>query len=41
MFISERVLMCLEFQKEDLLALFLRCWQLHFLMEVATVEIAK
>jgi hypothetical protein len=41
MFISERVLMRLEFQKEGLFALLLRCWQLHFLMEVATVKIAK
>jgi hypothetical protein len=41
MFVSELVLMCLELHKEDLSALLLRCWQLHFLMEVATVKVAE
>jgi hypothetical protein len=41
MFVSELVLMRLEVHKEDLFALLLCCWQLHFLMEVATVEIAE
>jgi hypothetical protein len=39
MFVSELVLMRLELHKEDLFALLLHCWQLHFLMEVATVEL--
>ncbi len=38
MFVSELVLMRLELHKEDLFALLLHCWQLLFLMEVATVE---
>jgi hypothetical protein len=41
MFVSELVLMHLELHKEDLFALLLHCWQLHFLMEVATVEVAE
>jgi hypothetical protein len=40
MLVSELVLMHLELQKEDLFALLLRCWQLHFLVEVATVKVA-
>ncbi len=41
MFVSECVLMRVKYWEEDLFALLLCCWQLHFLMEVATVEIAK
>ncbi len=41
MLVSERVLMRVKYCKEDLFTLLLHCWQLHFLMEVATVEIAK
>jgi hypothetical protein len=41
MFVSELVLMHLELHKEDLFSLLLSCWQLHFLMEVATVEVAQ
>ena len=40
-FVSELVLMHLEVRKEDLFALFLCCWQLHCLMEVADVKVAK
>ncbi len=32
MFVSELVLMRLELHKEDLFALFLHCWKLHFFM---------
>jgi hypothetical protein len=41
MFVSERVLMRVEYCKEDLFALLLCCWQLHCPMEVAVVEIAE
>ncbi len=41
LFVSELELMRLEVHKEDLLALLLRCLQLHYLMEVAVVEIAE
>jgi hypothetical protein len=41
MFVSELVLMHLEVRKEDLFALFLCCWQLHCLMEVAVVKVAE
>jgi hypothetical protein len=41
MFVSELVLMHLELHKEDLFALFLHCWQLHCLMEVAAVKVAE
>ncbi len=41
MFVSELVLMRLEFHKEDLFALLLHCWQLHRLMEVAAVKVAE
>jgi hypothetical protein len=41
MFVSELVLMHLELHKEDLFTLLLRCWQLHYLMEVAAVEVAE
>jgi hypothetical protein len=41
LFISELVLMRLEFCKEDLFALLLHCWQLHCPMEVAVVEVAE
>jgi hypothetical protein len=39
MFISELVLMRLELRDKDLLALLLRCWQLHCPMEVAVVKV--
>ena len=41
LFVSELVLMRLEVREEDLFALFLRCWQLHCLMEAAIVEVAE
>jgi hypothetical protein len=41
LFVSELVLMRLEVHEEDLFALFLHCWQLHCLMEVAVVELAE
>ncbi len=41
MFVSELILMHLEFHKEDLFALLLRCWQLHCPMEVAAVKVAE
>jgi hypothetical protein len=41
MFVSEFVLMHLRVCEEDLFALFLRCWQLHCLMEVAIIEVAE
>ncbi len=41
LFVSELVLMHLEVCKEDLFALFLRCWQLHCSMEVAVVKVAE
>jgi hypothetical protein len=41
LFVSELVLMRLEVRKEDLLALFLHCWQLHYSMEVAIVKVAE
>jgi hypothetical protein len=41
LFVSELVLMHLEVRKEDLFALFLCCWQLHCLMEVAVVKVVE
>jgi hypothetical protein len=41
LFVSELVLMCLEVQEEDLFALLLHCWQLHYSMEVAVVKVAE
>jgi hypothetical protein len=41
LYVSELVLMCLEFCKEDLFTLLLRCWQLHCPMEVAIVKLAE
>jgi hypothetical protein len=41
MFVSEFVLMRLELHTEDLFGLFLLCWQLHCLMEVATAKVAE
>jgi hypothetical protein len=41
LFVSKFVLMRLEERKEDLFALFLRCWQLHCLIEVAVVKVAE
>jgi hypothetical protein len=33
--------MCLEVREEDLFALLLRYWQLHYLMEVAVIDVAE
>ncbi len=41
LFVFELVLMHLEGHKEDLFALLLCCWQLHYSMEVAVVKVAE